>query len=173
MTGSPHQVRLTARRKTLPCIKGRRSSRARGRHFLGGFRATFRRFDRDRCAAAPGSRRSGLDFSVPNSLRFGAKRTVLQRGSDAGGGVRGTVEAFFDDDSPSSNACRERCTCVRGYRRAMSDEVSCRSFAEFEADFYRTEWERVASRRVRSVQRIAKRFCGDLGGRRTYILNRE
>ena len=83
----------------------------------------------------PRTRRFGLHFSVPNPLRFGVKRAVLKRGSDAGGGVRGTVEAFSDDDSPSPDACRERCTCVRGYRRAMSAEVSCRSFAEFKADF--------------------------------------
>ena len=123
--------------------------------------------------ALRGARRSGLYFSVPNSLRFGARRAVLQRGSDGDGVARGRVEAFFDDDRLSLPPCRERCTCVREHRPLMPGEMSCRSFAEFKAHFYRTECERVASRRGKSVQRTAKRFCGDLGGRRAYILNRE
>ena len=120
-----------------------------------------------------GRRDPGFHFSGSKSLRFGVKRAVLERDSDAGRVARGTVEAFFDHDSLLFATCREIGACVSGYRRRVSVEVSCCSVAEFNAYFYRTEWERVASRRGKSVQRTVRRFCGDLGGRRAYILNRE
>jgi hypothetical protein len=117
-------------------------------------------FEGSTSIAATASRRlrdAGLYFSVANSLRFRVKAAVLRRGSDAGGGARRTVEAMFDDhDSPSRLVCREKGARVRDYRRRMSSEVSCCSVIEFNAYFYRTEWERVSSRRAKSVQKAGK-----------------
>ena len=157
LTASRREVRLTARRKTLPCSRGGgvrvfevvTSKGACGQPFEGS----------TSIAATPSwrPRDAGLYFSVANSLRSRLKAAVLRRGSDARGGARWTVQAMFGDhDSRTRLACRKKGARVRDYRRRMSSEVSCCSVIEFNAYFYRTEWERVSSRRAKSVQKAVK-----------------
>ena len=111
-------------------------------------------------------------FSVANRLRFGAKCAVHGRGFHECGLARETVDTLIDEQSRRDGACRHRCGSVRGYRWPMSVGVSFYSVLNFEDVVFSHTVGTRCSRRAGSVHGTEKRFCGDLGERRTYILNR-
>ena len=144
---------------TLPCSRG------------GGFRVQL-------VVTSKGAFGQPCEGSTQNTAaprRNAEQAGVPMRVARARAGRR-DVSIRIREPSPSPSPprhCRKRCTRVRGYRRSMTVELSCDSFIDFMTWFSRTHWEKVASRRRGSVQGTEKRFCGDRGERRAYILNRE
>ena len=136
---------------TLPCSRG------------GGFRVQL-------VVTSRGAFGQPCEGSTRNTAA--PRRTPSRRGLPCAWQARGLVDGMCRSGF-ASRYCRKRCTRVRGYRRSMTVELSYDSFVDFRTWFSRTQWENVASRRRGSVQGTEKRFCGDRGERRAYILNRE
>ena len=115
--------------------------------------------------------RRAAHLSAP-ALGYETKGTISRRGPSARGNARRMIDGMRQRGLARRH-CGKTGTRVRGYRRSMTVELSCDSFVDFVTWFSHTQWEKVASRRRGFVQERAKRFCGDRGERRAYILNRE